>query len=507
MPDFPPNSVAVMQSGRLQVRPNDVEIRLPVFPALSADGREIFTTIAVSCRVRPAPADLAAAEAYLLDPTGRVTIDAVRDHFLAPARALFAQWCSSRQALAIVNQDAGDLSDALYDVLDRAAFAIGLELAGKPVATVECPAQKREMSVELERKHQQQAVEAHARIVAGLRDTAGHNLASGSVLRSIPRADQPAVLRNFLQQASPPAPAGVVCIGGEKLVRTDAQGAILDIVKPQTRIGPYRSITRIKIDGTESLAIGGRDGVSLIAPRSAKVRGEFLCATPHDGPGFNAVAYRGSDRSIVATHRLHGIVSWDISTGRITETVPPATLGCSAGDGPSALITTPDGTAWAIAAGRAFSIQPGRITELSDPIRWPVALLGVGVECWIVLRDGSIYAASATGLASRLSAPLGQVSTAALLCAPGLSRVLLATEAGILNLSPEDSATLLYRGPRGRPFALTAGGGTVACIHEDRATITLWRWHDEAAEASLHLLPKLGHRVADILTDGTEEEA
>ncbi len=266
--------------------------------------------------------------------------------------------------------------------------------------------------------------------------------------------------------------------------------------KPSSDVGPIRSIRGSRFDGSNVLAIGSREGVSLLKSDSFERINSYHFSGASEF-GFNAAGVLEEDRSVLATHSDYGTLVWKAggSEPRILSPVPSRSLIVLSSR--LAVFAEVNQLRW-IAAGRDVESGLTGTSMIVEVAELPDKLLAVAyADRSIAIVDANAGPGAQPMSRVRMLAPI--VSIAGLdVC--GLPRVIATMTDGTLRSIDPFSGEVVSVGPANYAArAVRCRAGWIALLSADRSRIGLIDLSQPDRIASeVHVAAAFGSRAADV---------
>lgn len=466
----------------VSVKPTTFEqrVEVPITGLVCADKHDLDVSFSLRVRLNDTAADRAAfSERFGDEPdVGRFLIDTLR-----PTADLLTDVLDA----ADITADTSVLEEKLTAEARRALFAHGLAV----LAPIECTATSNTLrrarleaiaEEEASRRSEAQA-EQLRRAAALLEDFRRTGAPVGDLLANVDAAERGGMVQNLLRASAAETTDWTLhIVSGETTARVERTRMQLEQVAPMSSaLGPLRSITVVGA----GRYIGAQRGVWVDHGHGPAA----LEWTESGGLGFNAAAVQsepgGQWAKIVATHGEFGVIQWQLGEATRQIAAPPARC-------PHFL---PDGRLL-FSSGPEVIVDQSVITELPNEV---VAVVTVDRRLAAVGADGAVVLLDANTLEVLKKFSVGKsVKHAAALPWLGSARLVLATDAGVSVIGPDDGLSLDRSVPGGcKVVAATAD--TIAAVTGDRQRVLLFSTWDAAAEPeTIYVTAKTKHRVGDL---------
>jgi hypothetical protein len=492
-------------------RDEPMRLRFELSGIGTSDRHDLRCAFDCSLRVAESSADRRLLGEVLLHDRESLTRDAVIQHLSRKLVTAANDFASQHPASELTGGGAtrDQLLEGIRQAADAAAFACGLIVMPPFAIDVESPSLQREKLEAIQRaraegraaeqvEHLRRAGEL-LRQFQSIRESSS-SIAPGQVLQQVTPADRGSTLEALLLAASrAEKQATLYAVAGPYLVRIDTsseQPAILLTALPPT-LGPLRSVQPAMIEGKQVLLIGARDGVMNFEPgASPDTARMFRAPAGQSQLGFNRAII--DDRILRASHGEYGLVSWNIDSGELLESIGEQQTAVRNLQllGPRTLLFSSKGGAFV----KESEIEAARRLPGSSDDEVIAVVLDAS-RAFVVHAGGAITTIdrSTRDLIDTAQRP-GRICAAAALPWLGSVRLLLARDDGPIEcVGPDDQLVTQYLSPHRGYKMLAASADLLAAVSGDRQRLILWHsWDGRKPLADLHVTAQARHRIADI---------
>lgn len=474
--------------------PTHVEITWPDLPTSDGESLAIRWSASMCCVDSDADRTLL-AERYLNGTASTLAAGRVsKDLALAIAPAL-TKAAAAMAADTVLDSQRDNIAQLIEREARRAAFAVGLAILPPYRMMVTCPSRERAARL----------AEAGDRLAAVARhdDTRAASLAE--LTQTIATAsDNPLLAQRAIASIRLGDPLDLLrataivdpswsSTSPRLWIAAGTQVAVVDVTRPaistaQTRspgdaLGPVRSVSPARVDDSDVLLVGARDGVYVVSVEEPIRTLHTLRFDTGSEFGFNAACFLPVERTVVASHSQAGIVAWSLER---PETPSVVAIGrarsvIAVGEDRAAILVDGKLTSYA----RGFEPEPmsGETREIES------AMNGRRRRLREEPSDGSDGRYSPAVAAEDEIEVGGVARVVRPLAAGGLEMIDVAGGGMRLPIGP---GNLAARWVIARP-------GFVAAVSVDRTRVLLIDLaRPEAVHAELNIVTALGSRVADV---------
>ena len=400
------------------------------------------------------------------------------------------------------------LGDAMKKAAKDVSFACGLEALAPFQVEVDSPTLKQQQSAAMQRalaeqqtagriEHFQRAVELLKQIES--QRGQGGSAAVTAAINALGPGDRGAMLRTLLMAGSAKQLSTTLwAVAGPSLLRFDLTSDARPIEsKPDTPLGPFRSVQAAIVDDHPQLLIGARDGVVLID--DFKVAASYRDGGVTTQQGFSsAILHAGR---IVGTHSEAGVVVWELGqTNSPTVAVRPEQLGGS----PRYVQPLTNSCVVFAVAGQLMSLDfDGTLSPIGEPAHvGVVSLIAEDQRILAVYDDGTLKAMDRyTRQLVKLEHRSRAIGTAARLPWLGGNRLLIGSDDGAIDcVGTDDDVVTQYQSPYRGVRRIVASLSHVAALSADRGRLIVWNtWDGKTPAKEFPLVGITPHRAADLL--------
>ncbi|MEM6315368.1 MAG: hypothetical protein AAF743_14850 [Planctomycetota bacterium] len=467
-------------------------VEVPIAGLVCADKHDLDVTLALRVRLSDTAADRALfVERFGKEPdVGRFLIDTLRPTAEALTDVLNA---------TDITADPSVLQEQLIDAAKTKLFAVGLQV----LPPIECTATSHTLrrarlesvaAEEASRRSEAQA-EQLRQAAALLDDVRTTDAPVGDLLANVAPAERGGMVQNLLRASAAEASAWTLhVVSGDQVVEVERGGTgELSAQRVEDSLGPLRSIV-ISTRGPTARGPGaepaGRwpSAIGRVLGAQAGVWVDdtaFRFDTASSPQGFNGAIV--GDGELFATHGEFGVVRWSLDRPNEADVIAAPPARC-----PHLL---PDGRLL-FASGREVIVDTSVVAELTGDV---VAIVPVDRRLAAVGSNGSVVLIVANTLDVLETFSVGkQVKHAAALPWLGSARLVLATDAGVSVVGPDDGLSS-DRAVAGGCKVVAATADTIAAVTGDRQRVVLLSTWDASAEpVALFVTATTRHRVGDL---------